>query len=99
MYKAIIEINNNVNADVLIATKKIIESAFDNRLGQVKNSSLEPYCLIFSGDENKYGCLEVGLFALKKHTDVLKNIVSLKWIDKEPSESCDMLEVFSKNIN
>ena len=99
MYKAIIEINNNVSDDVLIATKNIIESAFDNRLGKVKNSSLEPYRLIFTGDENKYGCLEVGLFALKKHTDVLKNISSLQWIDKEPSESCDMLEVFSKSIN
>ena len=99
MYQAIIEINNNVSGDILISMKNIIESAFDNRIGRIKNSSLEPYLLIFAGDENKYGCLEVGLFSLKKHTGVLKNISSLKWVDKDPSENCDMLEVFSKRIN
>ena len=61
MYSSIIEIKKTVPSESLVRLRKIAEKAFSNRAGSVENSSNNPYELVFSGGEDKFGCLEVGM--------------------------------------
>lgn len=96
MYSTVIEIKNEVTDDGLSRLKKIIENAFSNRVGTVKNTSKEPRCFRFSGEDKERGCLEIGLLTLKEEKIFLSNVSSWQWIDEEePDESCDVLKEFS----
>ncbi len=61
MYSSIIEIKKNVPGEMLANLHRATERAFSNRAGSVRNSSDNPYRLVFKGDEDKFGCLELVL--------------------------------------
>lgn len=99
MYSSIIEIKKNIPNDMLVNLRNIAENAFSNRAGSVKNSSREPYRFIFKGDEDKFGCLEVGMLELENQHDFLKQVNSWRWIDDEnPEENCDILKVLAMPV-
>lgn len=56
MYKIVIEINESVSSKTLKYLNVMIENAFDNRVGKVKNSSESSYYLVYEEDESKYPC-------------------------------------------
>ncbi|MBD5403011.1 hypothetical protein HDR58_09505 [bacterium] len=72
-----------------------IESAFVNRVGTVENISKELYRFEFAGDEDAYGCLQLGLITLKRQKRFTSNVILWQWIDEDPDESCDVLKEFS----
>lgn len=98
MYKHVIEIRNGVPHDVLKKIAVMAERAFNNRAGRVRNTSVSPYKFIFEGGEKDYGCLEVGMLALKREKLFMSCVSSWDWVDDDPSESCDVLEVFAMPV-
>ena len=96
MYKTIIKLNNRVSANSLISIGKAISEAFSNRAGRLVNKSNSPYEFLFESDESGYGCLELGTLAIRDNKTIVDNISSWDWIDDDPDESCDMLEVFER---
>ena len=98
MYSTVIEIKNSITDDMLNKLRYIVESAFSNRAGSVRNSSNEPRLFIFTGDEKDYGCLEVGMLTLKRVEAFLSCVDSWKWIDEDPDECCDVLKVFATPV-
>ena len=99
MYSSIIEIKKSVTNEMLLNLRKAAERAFSNRAGSVKNSSTDPYRLVFRGGEDKFGCLELGMLELKRENNVLNQIASWQWVDDEdPGENCDILEVLAMPV-
>lgn len=98
MYSTVIEIRNDIESDMLRQLKLDIESAFANRAGTVENISKEPYRFEFVGDEDAYGCLEIGSLNLKRNRLFWKHVRTWKWIDEDPDECCDLTEVYSKPV-
>ena len=99
MYRSIIEIKRNVPHDLLINLRIVAENAFYNRAGSAKNSSSDPYKFVFKGDEDKFGCLEVGMLELEDKYDFLKQVNSWQWIDdNDPKENCDILKVLAMPV-
>ena len=99
MYRSIIEIKRNVPHDLLINLRIVAENAFSNRVGSAKNSSSDPYKFVFKGDEDKFGCLEVGMLELEDKYDFLKQVNSWQWIDdNDPKENCDILKVLAMPV-
>lgn len=99
MYSSIIEIKKNVSGEALVDLRKIAEKAFSNRAGSVDNSSDDPYRFVFKGDEDKFGCLEVGMLELEGEHDFLRQVNSWQWVDEgDPSENCDILKVLAMPV-
>lgn len=99
MYSSIIRIKKNISDEELQNLHKIAEKAFSNRAGSVKNSSSDPYKFVFSGDEGKFGCLEVGMLELEDQQDFLMQVQSWRWVDdEEPGENCDILKVLATPV-
>lgn len=99
MYSSIIEIKKTVPGEALTNLRKIAEGAFTNRAGSVKNSSNNPYKLVFRGNEDKFGCLEVGMLELEERPDFLEQIHSWHWVDEDdPGENCDILKVLAMPV-
>lgn len=100
MYSSIIEIKKTVPGEMLVNLHRATERAFSNRAGSVRNSSDNPYRLVFRGGEDKFGCLELGMLELKRENYVLDQIASWHWIDDEdPSENCDILKVLAMPVH
>lgn len=78
--------------------QKNIESAFSNRGGKVINTSKAPHRFEFIGTEKDYVCLELGLIKLKREQEFWKSVRKWEWIDEDPSECCDIIEIFSKPV-
>ncbi|MCI8297757.1 MAG: hypothetical protein HFG22_18160 [Lachnospiraceae bacterium] len=99
MYSSIIEIKKTVPNGTLADLRKVAEEAFSNRAGSVKNSSNNPYRFVFKGGEDKFGCLELGMLALKREREVLDQIDQWHWVDDEdPGENCDILKVLAMPV-
>lgn len=96
MYKSVIDIRREVSADVLKTLVAKADNAFNNRAGKVRNTSKSPYRLSYEGGEKEYGCLELGSLALKREKEFLPFVSAWHWIDDDPDECCDMLELFTK---
>ena len=94
MYKSGMEIRKDINPNRLDQLASIAERAFRNRAGRVKNVSLTPYCLSFEGGEKDYGCLELGMLTLKREKSFLECLSDWHWIDEDPDECCDLLQLF-----
>ncbi len=96
MYSTVIEIKKSNTGEALSKIRQLAEKAFSNRAGSVKNSSSDPYKLVFKGEEKDYGCLDLGVVSLGDVDGFLRQVASWKWIDEEdPDESCDVLEAFA----
>ena len=95
MYRTIITIKNDVTNDVLQILRNEVIRAFNNRAGKLGNASQDPYVFIFEGEEQFYSCLRLGVLTLGKTKSFLNNVDSWYWIDEDPNESCDVLEVLA----
>ena len=51
MYSVVIDIRKDTPQDVLQALEKVMDQAFDNRVGKVENTSDTPYRFIYRGGE------------------------------------------------
>lgn len=96
MYKNVIDIHRGVPNNVLKMLVAKADKAFDNRAGRVRNVSDSPYRFIYEGGEKEYGCLEVGMLNLKKESDFLPFVSAWNWVDEDPDECCDLLNLFTK---
>ena len=97
MYSMVIEINKNMPVDVLGQLKCIVENAFLNRGGNVKNTSKDNTKFEFKANEKERGCLDLGLVALVNNNLFMSNVDTWKWIDDEnPDESCNVLNEISE---
>lgn len=98
MYSTVIEIKRNVTGDTLNKLRQVAENAFTNRAGSVRNSSKDPYKLVFSGSEKDYGCLDLGVAELGFTDGFLRQVTSWQWLDDDPRENCDVLKVYTARL-
>lgn len=96
-YKAIIRLKDSVGGELLAALANTIEKAFVNRAGSLQNVSDSPREFVFQGDESHYGCLDLGMLDLREIPGFLEYVESWDWVDTDPSECCNMLEVFARH--
>ena len=96
LYSTIIELKKDIPTDILSQLKEKIEAAFSNRAGTVKNTGTDPYYFVFAGGEDEYGCLDLGTLELKNEKLFLNNVLKWDWIEDNPGECCDLIEVFLK---
>lgn len=96
MYKNVIKFREGISADELERLAAVADRAFNNRAGRVRNVSSTPYCLSYGGGEPDFACLELGMLTLKKQKDFLAFISSWKWVEDDPEECCDLLELFTR---
>ena len=96
LYSTIIELKKDIPAVMLSQLKEKIESAFSNRVGTVKNTGTDPYYFVFAGGEDEYGCLDLGTLELKNEKLFLNNVLKWDWIEDNPGECCDLIELFLK---
>lgn len=97
MYKTIICLKDDVSGELLLSLSKTIEKAFVNRVGSLQNIGSHPREFIFQCGEDYYGCLDLGMLDLREVPGVLPYIKTWTWIDEDPDENCDMLEVFARH--
>ena len=95
MYKNIIDIKNDTPSEKLLSISEIAADAFNNRAGRLQNTSKNPHILVFEGGDNYYACLELGMFELRDNKNFMECVQAWQWVDENPDESCDMLQVFS----
>lgn len=92
MYKSVIYIREDVPKDLLNKLSEMADRAFDNRVGKAANISEDPYCFSFTGGEDLFGCLELGMLELEEQKDFLACVEAWKWIDEDnPGENSDIL--------
>ena len=92
MYKSVIEFNKDIPIDKISVLALMADKAFNNRAGKVKNASSIPYLLSYEGEENQFGCLQLGMLALEKEKGFLSCVSAWNWIDEdEPGENEDIL--------
>ena len=96
LYSTIIELKKDIPTDILSQLKEKIEAAFSNRAGTVKNTGTDSYYFVFAGGEYEYGCLDLGALELKNDELFLNNVLKWDWIEDNPRECCDLIEVFLK---
>ena len=96
LYSTIIELKKDIPTDILSQLKEKIEAAFSNRAGTVKSTGTDPYYFVFAGGEDEYGCLDLGTLELKNEKLFLNNVLKWDWIEDNPRECCDLIEVFLK---
>ncbi len=100
MYEVIIEFKHDIAEEILQELTEVIAAAFDNIGGCIRNShTASPYRFEFSGDEDGFECLQLGLLILEDNKLFWDNVDIWKWIDHDDdSESCDVKEEFSKVV-
>lgn len=98
MYSTVIEIKKNITGDALNKLRQMVESAFVNRAGSVKNSSNDPYKFVFKGGETDYGCLDLGVAELGETDNFLNQVNTWQWLDDDPNEHCDILNVYTTPV-
>ncbi len=95
MYRTIIELKQGLSDSEYARIKTLIERAFRNRAGSVKNSSQEKYLFVFETEEHDlFCCLGIANLSLDK-----KGFCSYfeKWLweeDEDPSENEDLKKMF-----
>ena len=96
LYSTIIELKKDIPTYILSQLKEKIESAFSNRAGIVKNTGTDPYYFVFAGGGDEYGCLDIGTLELKNDELFLNNVLKWDWIEDNPGECCDLIELLLK---
>jgi hypothetical protein len=81
--------------EVIANLHKIAAAAFSNRAGTRENVSDDKSILIFEGNEDFYGCLNLGIFDLEEDKYFMAYVKAWEWLEDDPDECCDMIELFS----
>ena len=97
LYQSILTLKDDVSDDLLRELTPIIETAFVNRAGCVKNISKTPRVFVFQGCRDEVGCMDLGMFALREIPGFLSYVKSWDWLDEDPPECCSMLDVFARH--
>ena len=97
MYKTVIQLKDNIAGEELLSLSAVVEKAFVNRAGSLRNVSTQPREFVFQGAESHYGCLNLGMLDLREVTGFLRFVKSWEWVDEDPDECCSMLEVFARH--
>ena len=97
MYKTIIEFKNGLPEEKINELINLCNEAFDNRAGKAVGRMEKQNRISFEGGEDLYGCLGVGISDLYDISRLTQNVKSWVWIDDDPDECCDMLEVFARH--
>jgi hypothetical protein len=95
MYSTVINFKENIPEDVLYSLKKTCEKAFDNRAGKATSRYEKTNGIVFEGGEDLYGCLQLGVFALYKAKGFTDTVKSWDWLDEDPDESHNVLDVLA----
>ncbi len=93
MYRVLIELKKDISDETLKELTVIINSAFDNEEGKVigtKNES--PYCFEFSGDKEKWSCLNLSAEILKEYKLFWDNVIVWKWEEDDEFENRNLLD-------
>lgn len=98
MYKTVIEFKNDIPKEELDELIGICNKAFSTRVGKTVGKSEVQNQISYSGSKYLYGCLRLGVSSLRRINGFLDYVESWKWIDSNPSENCDMLEVFKMPV-
>lgn len=91
MYRVIIELRPELAGAELREIRSAIETSFRNRAGNVSDSGAGGHQLIFSGNEDVFGCLQLGILALDELPAFHAAALIFRWVDPDPDESCDLL--------
>jgi len=97
MYKTIIEFKNGLTEEKINELVNLCNKAFDNRAGKAIGMTEKQNHISFEGGENLYGCLRLGTFAAYNISGFIQYLKSWIWIEEDPDECCDMLELFAKH--
>lgn len=98
MYQTIITFKSDLSNEVLLRMRQTANgAAFCNRAGCLLGNENSPHELVFASDDSGYACLELGTLALREKKEFIDCVTSWKWVDEDPDESCDMLEVFARH--
>lgn len=90
----IIQLKESIDEQNLKRCQLLINNAFNNHYGVIQNSANDNYHFVFEGSENKRPCLESGVFTLKHEKNFLNYIENWNWLESDPDECCDVLEIF-----
>ena len=72
---------------------------FNNREGQITGIRESSHCLSFGGDENLYGCLQLGMLELEDNKEFLKCVRDWKWVDEEyPEENYNVWRIMARSL-
>ena len=72
MQKSVIFFKQSLPEKVVTLLVSIANEAFNNREGQITGIRESSHCLSFGGDENLYGCLQLGMLELEDNKEFLK---------------------------
>ena len=62
----------------------------------MKHTGTDPYYLVFAGGEDEYGGLDLGTLELKDDELFSYSVLKWDWIEDNPDECCDLIELFLK---
>lgn len=106
--KSVLQLKTNLSDEELCLCEKIINQAYDNRHGRIQRScGTNRYEFIFEGYENESKTktdrpvLESGtidLYYELEKKELLNSIEQWKWIEDEPMECCDVIEICSTPV-
>ena len=91
MYRTVITFKDGIPEDKLKELKATAEKCFDNRAGKTVDVSDCPNQMVFEGEWELYGCLNLGYLDLYEESGFVDYLDKWEWIDEEPGESCDLL--------
>ena len=75
------------------------KEAFNNREGQITGIRESSHCLSFGGDENLYGCLQLGMLELEDNKEFLMCVRDWKWVDEEyPEENYNVWRIMARSL-
>ena len=98
MYRTIIEIREDVPADVLKEMREACIKAHKNRGGEVKIKDVSERSFVFEGGEDKFGCMQLANFIVNSSSTFRESVKEWRWEDEEaPGENCDLYEILTKS--
>jgi len=87
MQKSVIFFKQSLPEKVMTLLVSIANEAFNNREGQI------------TGDENLYGCLQLGMLELEDNKEFLKCVRDWKWVDEEyPEENYNVWRIMARSL-
>ena len=99
MYQVIIQFKKDLPEETLHEMKNACDKAFDNRSGRVaRTQSNDPLRLVYEGEEEYFGCLQLGILALNKVKGFKECVSKWDWIDEEPNENHCILEAMATPV-
>ena len=89
MQKSVIFFKQSLPEKVVTLLVSIANEAFNNREGQITGIRESSHCLSFGGDENLYGCLQLGMLELEDN----------KEFDEEyPEENYNVWRIMARSL-